>query len=473
MYDKFLHKMAPASALAGLWAFLVRASSPMALPKTESLGLMENYPRIDELIGQIKRVAISSELMDFPTYVRGQVRRKRAAYFEGMKRFKEKPHIPSRMDIVVKPDEKQHHQGGELGVRNDKYKPRNIYNPSEQVKGVGGWVMYNTMQCLKKTEMLGTNFASGSTPEALEAKILQAYRRMKRPVFISWDGTRHDSLQHQWFLEHVDNKLLRGVIPTIAKLSGFNATETEAILSNLTILKTPVRMMEKSNVYKGKNKLKILLKAEVHGTVYSGHPSKTTFGNGSRVLLLSHKACDNVKIVWNEDLVHFQIGDDTLIVAEEDIAVIYEPEIKRLYEEYGLLMQDFKVSSSFEFLSREGRFEFGRIQMTRFCERLVQTGTYSVKMAEKDMEGFDKAITSQMEPYSEMVGGKEYLEWRKSSEKNVKISSRVKDLMDDVHKTIMDGSDKLLQEPTPNVSKDYKILAACGGNPERLWLMHA
>jgi hypothetical protein len=392
----------------------------------------------------------------------------------GYERFMARPIIPNEMEIVVKPDEKQHHSIGRPDLYSDKYKPRNIYNPKEQVKGVCGWVMQILMQMVKKYSSLSINFAAGCSPDELSKRMTTAWLKLKDPVLLTWDGARHDSLQHIWFLRDVDNVILKTVIPVLCPLLGFTSHQVKAIMDNLTALWTDVTLTQKVKNMR-KRKLIKLLEAKVFGTVFSGHPSRTTFGNTLRILFLSMYISIQCGIKWNMDMFHFQAGDDTCIIIERCLAEKFRAAALSTYKQYGLIMQDCKIDSVGEFLSRRVFFENGSIHLRRFEARVVQTGLYTNKVGVEDMPAFDKCITSQLSAWgSKMLGVSSFVKWRRKREKVVtkrsldKVSEALKDQW-----SILEGSEQDVSCHLANEEKAYLLLDACLGNPLLSWIRNA
>jgi hypothetical protein len=473
-YVKCLHKIAPASVVGGLWAFLIRASSPLAVPEYDHIRMMQNYSHIkvlaDELIFYIK----NNPYISFVDYVKSVLRRKRAAYIEGMRKFQAKPYIPNDMSLIVKPDEKQHHKGADDwdAVDCSKYKSRNIYNPKEQVKGVCGWFMQIIMNALKTSSSFKNNFVSGMTPSKISEVVTNAYYKCANPVFVSWDGSRHDSLQHLYFLEDVDNALLRDVVPVVGRMVGFTSLQIQAVIDNLTALHTDVTMSVKQPGCSNQSKLNVILKAKVHGTVFSGHPSRTTFGNTMRILMLSHKISCELGLVWNKDIFHFQAGDDTMMIIDSAHVARYQYAIEKAYKQYGLLMQDFKIGQTCEFLSRNGFMERGKFWLERFPDRVSQTGLFSTKVCQADMAAFDKAITSQISAWgSKMTGVSALVRWRRAQEVVVshKSKARVTRALED-NWNILNGDSDVIPPNLVGSHRDYIYLDACMGNPIGLWI---
>jgi len=416
----------------------------------------------------------SYPLLSFEDYVKSVLKRKRNAYNMGMQRFLERPIIPNQMEICVKPDEKQHHKIGGPDQYSESYKPRNIYDPKEQVKGVCGWVMQILMQMIKKYSSLSLNFAAGCSPDELASRMTTCWRKLKDPVFLWWDGSRHDSLQHIWFLRDVDNEILLLVLPVLGPLLGFTSAQIQAVIDNLTALWTDVTLSQKIKNVRKKRILK-LLQARVYGTVFSGHPSRTTFGNTIRILMLSMYICTKCNLRWNIDLFHFQAGDDTCIILERKYAELFKTCALRVYDEYGLIMKDCCIGNKAEFLSRHVFYENGQVHLRRFESRVVQTGLYTTKVKSEDMPAFDKCITQQLSSWGRsMVGVRKFIHWRERYQ--MKYCQRSMDRVSEVladQWNILEGHEQVCDQTLAQEDKGYILLDATLGNPLLSWIRNA
>jgi hypothetical protein len=97
---------------------------------------------------------------------------------------------------------------------------------------------------------------------------------------VSLDFSSHDSNQHAELLEMVDNETWRELLREIYPILDISLEHFDDILQAITSLDSVLE----SKIKIGKLYRKIF-KATIRGTVTSGHPTRTTFGNTLRVIL--------------------------------------------------------------------------------------------------------------------------------------------------------------------------------------------
>jgi len=73
---------------------------------------------------------------------------------------------------------------------------------------------------------------------------------------------------------------------------------------------------------------------ELDGTTFSGHPTRTTFGNTVRVMLyiayVAHRA--GIKQIWKmKDFVFFVSGDDSIIKLKNNLVRAFSRSFRALY----------------------------------------------------------------------------------------------------------------------------------------------
>lgn len=171
---------------------------------------------------------------------------------------------------------------------------------------------------------------------------------------------------------------------------------------------------------------------------------------------------------WNKDLFHFQAGDDTLIIIERAHAETYEKSIKWVYENYGLVMTDFGIGPKFEFLSRNGWFENGRVHLVRQADRVAQTGLYSTKVDEWQMPAFDEAISSQLAAWgSDFTGVREVVKYRRDKNKSSytdKDLAKIHVLLEDQWSILLGERHQRSGDGLVGLEPGYRLLAASGGD---------
>ena len=211
--------------------------------------------------------------------------------------------ISMRLQAIVKPKEKQY-KVEELH-KYEGLKPRNIFNPTDQVKAVLGYVSSQALRIMKRTKTFGPHMIQGMNTGQLEERILTAYRTVQNPGCVMWDGGRHDAHQHADFIEKVDSYFFKNVLHRLNADLGFHRLESLEILKKTTMAKCPITLfMNNRNVGVktfGNHRIEAC-STVLNGTVFSGHPTRTTFGNTFRVLVLIKEIARIAGLEWKTDI---------------------------------------------------------------------------------------------------------------------------------------------------------------------------
>lgn len=107
--------------------------------------------------------------------------------------------------------------------------------------------------------------------------------------------------------------MIQEITPVLAEL-GYNRYECKEIIRAMTQIDCTIRLRDWR-----KNKLKTskkhyIMKALLKGTVFSGHPSRTTWGNTIRILYYNYALA--AKYGYLEGYHCFVAGDDVLEIIE-------------------------------------------------------------------------------------------------------------------------------------------------------------
>lgn len=479
-YQPFLHKIAPNSQIAGLWSFLLRACKPPALPKPEVLHMFSNNVHIHRLIDDINS---SDFLISWVDYLKHVLKRKKALYQRGFDQFMKKPIIRNVFNILVKWNEKQHPDELTCADDSDAYKGRNLFNPSESVKAICGWIANIILHRVKYSPHYGPGFACGLSPEELEDRMTASICALKKRypgeeiIAFEYDGKQWDSCQHPFFMEAVDNTIFRATLPKVCRDVGMSRTQTEEIIRFVTCLRQKVRLVKKDKRFPRNHRYLTVLEGVVDATVLSGHPTSTTLMNTVRNETASMVVADRAGLVYNRDVYSFHSGDDAIVFMPACHRSRYEKGFDYVFGEdkYGLCARDAKWSriekgEHASFLSKLLWFDCGAIHMIRKCERLVQTGLYSNKVTQEEMPQFDRAITSQIKAWGRNVTGvKSFVRWRNTTDAR-RISRKVKLASTDEYEVLSKNSRPLRVQDTPNMPHLYKFLDACMGDPTLIWM---
>jgi hypothetical protein len=368
-------------SLSALWALLMRQSAPIVLPDPNIKPRFKTEEYIKEMVTLID----STDLSSFAEYLTDVESCKRESYKRGLNDFKTKGKLDLKFYPMPKKNETQYVTAIE------KHKPRNIMNPSESVKAVGGWIVSNLLRLSKKTKLLGPHIVQGQTPDEIKDAILLGYKTVENPVCVSWDGGRHDAHQHSSFIDSVDNYIYRSLMNSLCSKLGFNLMETLNIIESMTLNVNTVDFCLDRKVTGFKNVGKSgnisILKGKLNGSVFSGHPGRTTYGNTIRILELIRVVTQDAGLRWKYDVYPLQAGDDTLVILNAKYVSIFEASLMKYYSRndsevhthgYGQLMTDFKTSpNNFEFLSKIGYVDKNVCHLFRIPLRVLTAGLYN------------------------------------------------------------------------------------------------
>jgi len=358
------------------------------------------YKKYD-ILNKIERALKLAEFPDFSTYLAQVDSVKRRDYQKGYDSFMERCKIPMNLQIVMKPDEKQFKES----IDPKGFKARNIFNPSNEVKAVIGYIAWCFMRVLKKIDVFKDSFVQGWNSERLEETLTKEAAGLIDPQGMSWDGSNHDAHQHADFIESVDNMFIRRFFPIICAKVGFNVAQTQEIVKKASATKCQVTLYMPNYLQGftllGKNRFKIF-SGKLIQTTFSGHPTRTTLFNTLRILLLQLKigldcgaiakgSVDGEKPTFCPK----QSGDDTYLMIESLISEAYGNAMRKYYafEEgvshgYGQLCGDLNYFPKFseagythiDFLSKTGFVTKYEAVSTRQCRRIVATGDVSAKI---------------------------------------------------------------------------------------------
>lgn len=219
----------------------------------------------------------------------------RKLYRSGYEKLKERARIDCKLGVFSKTNE--------IHVEKDA-RPRCLFNPSDEMKFVGSFIARFFIKLMKQEFMFGTSFVSGYNEDQLCKIIEQDTLYYDHNNFMSYDGSSHDAHQHEELLEIVDNGFFSRYLMLFLGFSEFEPYLHQEIYNCLTATKT---IFESS----------FGLTGMLRGTVFSGHPTRTTLFNTTRVLLYNHYVCDRLGIGERKI---YASGDDVLCIFKEPIS---------------------------------------------------------------------------------------------------------------------------------------------------------
>lgn len=347
-----------------------------------------------DLLNKIERAIKISEFPSFAEYLAQVDSKKRRDYQKGYDSFIARCKIPMNLQIVMKPDEKQFKDS----IDPKDYKARNIFNPSNEVKAVIGYVAWCFMRAIKEVDVFKDSFVQGWNSERLEHTLAKEAAQLEDPQGMCWDGSNHDAHQHADFIESVDNMFIRRFFPLICAKVGFNVGQTREIVKKASATKCQVTLYMPNYLQGfsllGKNRFKIF-SGKLIQTTFSGHPTRTTLFNTLRILLLQLKIGLDCGAIAGKNFFPKQSGDDTFLLINSSLSEAYGTAMRKYYafEEgvshgYGQLCGELKYFPKYsdvgythiDFLSKNGFVTKKEAVTTRQCRRIIATGDVSAKI---------------------------------------------------------------------------------------------
>jgi hypothetical protein len=257
----------------------------------------------------------------------------------------------------------------------DKLKPRVIVNPSDGVKGIGSYMAGEVMRSMKARLKYAVRTAM--SPSALRFQVSKALSRCSKPIFFMQDGARHDAHQSLDLLKVTDFLFMPREIRRLGPAMGFSPHVMRECLEMAVSPHIKFNVKLSSRRY-GPRQLGVnMLKGKFIGTVYSGHPFRTTLGNSVRISLVLLTICRLAGIptvhIEGYGATIFQSGDDTMVIMDEEYAPAFEATRRLFYTDtpyqpsgIGLIASDVKYSkTTFDFLGKQGHYLNGEVEMWR------------------------------------------------------------------------------------------------------------
>jgi hypothetical protein len=263
------------------------------------------------------------------------------------------------------------------GTQRDGNRPRCIFNPDDYLKVVGsyvGRVLFTAMKKCNSSLVAGLSFddvADRMTEVSLGLHPLSKGKVSANWTMYSYDGSNHDAHQHPELLKIVDNWFLKKFFERCVEGSFIPPHLWKRVKGDLMNLKCTF-------------KTDYGLKGVACGTVYSGHPTRTSLFNTVRV------DCYNKFAAWmaGTEVVNFVAGDDVIgFVQDADLfkrSLLKFVGSEKTFGHFGLgqVLKDFKTGEDHihTFLSKNVTRLAGVFQLTRMAEKLEISGCFSEKV---------------------------------------------------------------------------------------------
>jgi hypothetical protein len=327
--------------------------------------------------------------------------RKKNLYRKGYAYFKAHRRIRMQMSCFAKANERKPEERTASFSRKSK-KERNIFDIMPEVKAVLGCISHNMMSYAKKHPLLGPSIVQAENTSDFVDRVNNHLHELGDLQVISFDSSSHDACISTELLE-VDALIIRRLVPNICRHLGFDNVETEAVMAALLQKVVPFVRFQKVHRFK---RFKAMT-GRLLGTVVSGHPTRTTFGNTIRQVLMNFYIAYLLHIPALETrrfLQFYHAGDDSLCFSKKDLVARYTEILQQLMRPPGLrgglgmVCKDLVVSDErVDFLSKYGYYNrlTHKIDLYRKAIRVIKTGLYFVKKEGVTNEAFERSVQGQ------------------------------------------------------------------------------
>jgi len=233
-----------------------------------------------------------------------------------------------KIPMTLKAEMKSH----EMNVLDTNIRPRSLFSPSPEARVWGGYFIYVLLKYIKP---IYPQFTHGLNASELADKIYEdcsAKDLLCDSTFVDYDGSQHDSTQHISLIEGIDTYIINKLFNDVLSSSEIPVVLVEQIKFLLT--SSQLNFMVQ---YREKILPKItskMVEGKIVSTVFSGHPSRTTFGNTMRVIYYLKFILYMARININ-DVTFWVAGDDVLIRMRSKCVKIFEAVYNRVYYRNG------------------------------------------------------------------------------------------------------------------------------------------
>jgi hypothetical protein len=315
---------------------------------------------------------VKKESLSFSDYVAKQEPRKRPIYWRGWEEAKSSGRIKNHFEAMMKQDELAYGKIPDV---------RNLFNPHHTIKALGAY--FNQLLCTYIKDVI-PEFVVGYNCGELEVFMTNRIQEINPAhgdtTNVSWDGSRHDSRQFACIINAVDNGFLNAVFDHVMMYLEVPGYLWGALKRCLEMLEVPVTCY-------GKNR-KVLFSGMLTGTTFSGHATRTTFGNTLRVISYAEYILEKAGVPKDAYRL-FVAGDDVSLTickkfVPQFLAVFWQVYAPRDY--YGshglgqvakeLIQDDFKI----DFLSKFALYFQGKIVLNRKIGRAMLSGNITNKV---------------------------------------------------------------------------------------------
>lgn len=297
-------------------------------------------PRVIKIIGswmsrqlenwqlpELKYKTVKQWLQDHDQWGKSKITKYRNEIAKQLRDEYPEGHFKNEFDFTVKNLEMYNSYEAEVDdfiIRGVPDRARAIMAIKACMQGVIAWMQHIAFQWAKHNL---PEFVQGENSKKFHERTCQELQKMKDPVCLSMDGGSHDSHQHSSLIEAIDHQVWLKFKPEVYKfLIWARAKNPDRLIKDVysLILNNLAQLNFRAPGGQSLGHVKI------KGTVFSGSPVLTTFGNTLRVIhsikfMMEHARIDPSSYVLRV------AGDDAVMWVERKDLKTVQASIKRLY----------------------------------------------------------------------------------------------------------------------------------------------
>ena len=350
------------TAATTIWAFFERHVAPRAEPNKDLLRRYRKWASSWTSSVATKIIA-AAKRYSFEDYCNHAEPAKRTLYKRGWVE-NHLGKLKMKLGVMPKTFELQTTLERQTGDHFEDTKPRNLFNPHRTLLAAPGYFAWSVLQATIRA-MKPSGFTVGSNFDELQDAMQKSRMKFNTPVFVTYDGSRHDSVQHASLIRTIDLALCSRLLKHAGRFGTWREDVLRLVRKAIMAIDFTVEALYRTS----KAVKATMFRGQLKGTVMSGHPMRTTWGNTLRVMSYIDFALTEmvkeVSLISGEidepiEYDKYVAGDDTCIVTDKRFVRRIEAALNLVYVKnidqaggLGIVMKAFAVNEHVgDFLSK-------------------------------------------------------------------------------------------------------------------------
>jgi len=411
-----------------MWSLFCRQSNcPVKCDIDYTKQLLSHFP-ID--LGMWAKAQELTGPVNFEEYIEQHVEPKnKTLYKKGLANFKATSQLRTVYRMFQKSKEVAFKSRRNLRAERDN-KPRCICLPSYEIRSVCGATVHTLNKTMKTylqmeryemyrkgligAHLLDCGWLQGETPESFVAMLRRVISGFHDPVFINLDNFQHDSSQDAELMKLIDCVYLSNIGPSLAA-ADITKEQVLKIMKFLSSVDNKIRLELSSKELGFKKAFTIcLVVLKLSGTVFSGDPAKTSWGNTTRMYRImtalaikhgyvrhywsAHAGDDSMHMIERRSLSLFREAIAEAFATMDDIDNL-DIEAVPLIKGVGMIIKEINVNDkSCIFTSRIITLVQSDFTLMRIPHRMINTAVITDTIERKIFTEaeFNSVITDQL-----------------------------------------------------------------------------